>query len=528
MAKKTFYITTPIYYASGNLHIGHTYTTTICDAIARYKKLRGYDVFFLTGTDEHGEKVQEKAKEAGKTPQQFVDELVDGIKDLWKRLDIQYDKFIRTTDDYHVKTVQQIFSDYYKKEDVYKGSYEGWYCTPCESYWTESQVGEDHRCPDCGREVHKTTSESYFFKMSKYVDWLTKYYDEHPSFIEPISRKNEMVNNFIKPGLGDLSVSRTTFDWGVPILEDPKHVIYVWIDALSNYITALGYKQDNDELFKKYWHNDEDHEVLHVVGKEIIRFHMIYWPIMLEALGLSQPTKIFAHGWILMNGGKMSKSKGNVIYPEPIIEKYGLDTLRYYMTTCVPFGQDGTFTPELFVENVNNDLVNNYGNLLSRSISMVTKYFGGNIPEYKGAIGNFDKDLEIALENAKKHYEDKMDKFYVDQGFREVFDLLSKANKYIDDTKPWELAKDEAKKDELGSVMTHLMLVLKEASVMLKPMLVNTYPKVLTQLGLEEIEYDTILDFHGMDNKIVTKGENIFPRLDVAKETEYLANSFKG
>ena len=522
MEKKTFYITTPIYYTSGRLHIGNAYTTTICDALARYKKVRGYDVFFLTGTDEHGEKVQQKAKAEGKTPQEYVDGLVVGIKDLWKKLDINYDKFIRTTDAYHVDAVKKIFSTYLQNGDVYKGNYEGWYCTYCESFWTESQLLEGNLCPDCGRPVHKTTSESYFFKMSKYVDWLSKYYDEHPDFIEPISRKNEIVNNFIKPGLEDLSVSRTNFDWGVQITEDPKHVIYVWIDALSNYITALGYNSADPSLFNKFWHNDANHEVLHVVGKEIIRFHMIYWPIMLHALGLEIPTKLFGHGWIVMNDGKMSKSKGNVVYPEPLIARYGVDSLRYFLTCCIPFGQDGLFTPNLFVSSVNTDLVNNYGNLLSRSVAMVSKYYEGKVPAYQGCVSKFDKDLEDAIVTAKKLYESKLDKYQVDAGFREAFDLLSKGNKYIDDTQPWVLAKDPSKKAELESVMTHLMLVLQAGSIMLQPILVNTYPKAIDQLGLTAIDYEHIVDFHSMDGKVVHKGENIFPRLDAVKETEYI------
>ncbi len=528
MSQKTFYITTPIYYTSGKLHIGNAYTTTVCDTIARYKKAKGYAVFFLTGTDEHGEKVQQKAAEAGKSPKQYVDDLVVGIKDLWSKLDIDYDHFVRTTDDYHEHAVQDIFSKFLQQGDIYKGEYEGWYCTQCEAYWTESQLLEGNLCPDCGRPVHKAKEESYFFNMKKYTDKLNKYYEDHPDFIEPVSRKNEIVNNFIKPGLGDLSVSRTTFDWGVKVKEDPSHVVYVWLDALFNYVTALGYGSSDPSNFNKFWHNDENHEVLHVVGKEIIRFHMIYWPIFLMALDLELPTKLFAHGWIVMKEGKMSKSKGNVIYPDTIINRYGVDALRYYLDTCIPFGQDGLFTPELFVDNFNNDLVNNYGNLLSRSISMVIKYFGGKVPVYQGAITPFDDDLEQALKKQKQQYEAKMDAYQIDEGFKAVFDLLSKANKYIDDTKPWELAKDASKQKELASVMTHLILVLQAGTVMLKPMLVNTYSKVIKQLGIDNVDYDSILDLTSVDNLNVSKGDNIFPRLDAKSEVEYLAQALKG
>ena len=527
MANKTFYITTPIYYTSGNLHIGHAYTTIICDTIARYKKMLGYDVYFLTGTDEHGEKVQKKAEQEGQTPQQFVDNLVIGIKELWKKLDINYDKFIRTTDDYHEESVSKIFSYLLKKGDIYKGEYKGWYCTPCEAFWTESQLKEGHLCPDCGRPVHEAKEEAYFFKMSKYAKKLVQYYDSNPEFIEPESRKNEMINTFIKPGLEDLCVSRTSFDWGIKVKEDPKHVIYVWIDALSNYITALGYNTSDTKLFDKFWHNDENHEILHVVGKEIMRFHVIYWPIILLALGLPLPTKIFGHGWIVMKGGKMSKSVGNVIYPDTIINRYGLDALRYFVTSCIPFGQDGLFTPEIFIDNFNNDLVNNYGNLLSRTVAMVEKYFAGKVPCYKGQIVEYDKQLEEDMIEAKKLYEGKMDKFYVNEAIREVFNLLSKGNKYIDNTEPWALAKDESKKEELASVLNHLILVLKEATLMLSCFLVETSYKALEQLGITNDSYNNVLDFNSVDNVKVCKKDNLFPRLDPKIEIEYLNSKMK-
>ena len=358
--KKTFFVSTPIYYTSGRLTIGHSYTTITCDVIARYKRMRNYDVFFVTGTDEHGQKVQEKAHELGLTPKKYADDLVENCKDLWRLLKIDYDYFIRTTDENHVQSVQKIFSTFIKNDDIYKSKYQGWYCTPCESFWTDTQIGENKLCPDCGRPVHLEQEESYFFKMSKYVDQLLEHYDKHPDFIEPIARRNELVNNFIKPGLEDLCVSRTSFSWGVPVLEDPRHVVYVWIDALSNYINALGYNSSDESLFKKFWHNDENHEILHVVGKEITRFHCIYWPIMLLALGLDLPSKIYGHGWIMMKDGRMAKSKGNVVYPEDLISRYGLDSLRYFSVNCIVFGDDGLFTPELFINNFNNDLVNNY------------------------------------------------------------------------------------------------------------------------------------------------------------------------
>lgn len=526
--QKTFFISTPIYYTSGRLTIGHSYTTIICDIISRYKKMRGYDVFFLTGTDEHGQKVQEKAKELGMTPKEYTDNLVANCKKLWSTLKIDYNKFIRTTDDYHVSSVQKIFSQFIKNDDIYKSKYQGWYCTPCESFWTDTQVGEEHLCPDCGRPVHLEEEESYFFKMSKYVDKLLKYYDEHPDFIEPVARKNEMINNFIKPGLEDLCVSRTSFDWGVPVLEDPRHVVYVWIDALSNYINALGYNSNDTSLFEKYWHSDENHEVLHVVGKEITRFHCIYWPIMLLALGLPLPSKIYGHGWVLMKDGKMSKSKGNVVYPEDLIDRYGLDSLRYFSSACISFGSDGLFTPELFTENFNNDLVNNLGNLVNRTTAMIAKYCDSITPEYKGCIGEFDKALEDACKLHVEAYTMNMDKFYVSNALKEVFTLLSKGNKYIDDTQPWALAKDEAKKEELNSVLVHLSLLIKACAIMLQPVLIESTPKIFEYLGVSDTNFDNILDFSTVANKTITKASALFPRLDTKIENEYIASKMNG
>ncbi len=528
MKQKTFYITTPIYYASGNLHIGHAYTTTICDTIAGYKKMRGYDVYYLTGTDEHGEKVQKKAAAAGLTPQAFVDDLVVNIKNLWQVLRIQNNDFIRTTEARHQATVSAIFSQLLAQGDIYKGEYEGWYCTPCEAFWTESQLHEGHLCPDCGRPVYRATEETYFFRMSKYADQLIRYYNDHPGFIEPESRKNEMMNNFLLPGLEDLSVSRTSFDWGIPVQEDPKHVVYVWIDALSNYISALGYKNDSSNLFDRFWHNDDDHEILHVVGKEIVRFHVIYWPIMLLALGLPLPTKIFAHGWIVMKDGKMSKSVGNVVYPEMLIARYGLDALRYFVTTCIPFGQDGLFTPELFLENVNTDLVNNYGNLVSRTAAMIQKYTQGVVPTYAGVKTPFDADLEAAMLQAKVQYEHAMDAFHIDQGARAAFELLSKANKYIDDTQPWALAKDPNQTAALQSVLTHLALVIKAGTILLSPFLIDAPQRVYASYGITDAHYDHAFDWHGMDGAIVTKAAALFPRLDLTLESEYIRRQMGG
>lgn len=523
---KTFYITTPIYYPSGNLHIGHAYTTVAGDAMARYKRLRGYDVMYLTGTDEHGQKIQRKAEEKGITPQQYVDQMAADIQVLWEKLDISYDDFIRTTQDRHKQIVDKIFARLFEQGDIYLDQYEGWYCTPCESFYTDRQLVEGN-CPDCGRPVEKVKEESYFFKMGKYADRLMKYYEENPSFIQPESRKNEMINNFIKPGLEDLAVSRTTFDWGIKVPGDPKHVIYVWIDALSNYITALGYGTENDEKYLNYWPAD-----VHLVGKEIVRFHTIYWPIMLMALDIPLPKKVFAHGWLLMKDGKMSKSKGNVVDPVTLIDRYGLDALRYYLLREVPFGADGVFTPEGFVERINFDLANDLGNLLNRTVAMIDRYFDGMIPAYSGSIVEFDSPLHQVNDETVSKYEEAMEKMEFSVALSAVWQLVSRTNKYIDETQPWVLAKTEERKPELSSVMAHLAESLRRIGVLLQPFLTRTPNKIFKQLGIQDdsLKGWESLEGFGMipDGTKVEKDTPIFPRLEMAEEVTFIKAKMQG
>ena len=508
MNKEKFYITTPIYYPSANFHIGHCYTTIIADAIARYKRLTGYDVFYLTGTDEHGLKIQKKAEEAGITPQEYVDDIVENSKDLWKRLNISYDKFIRTTDKEHVECVQKIFEKLYNQGDIYKGEYKGLYCTPCESFWTETQL-VDGKCPDCGREVNEVSEEAYFFRLSKYQDRLVKFYDEHPTFIEPESRKNEMLNNFIKPGLDDLCVSRTTFNWGVPVTFDDKHVVYVWIDALSNYISALGYLSDDDSLFKRYWPAN-----LHIVGKEIVRFHTIIWPIMLMALDLPLPEKVFGHGWLVINGGKISKSLGNYKDPREYIDSYGVDAVRYFVLREVPFGSDGSFSEDALISRTNGDLANILGNLVNRTIGMANKYFDGVITNT-----NVKEDIDDALIkeaiDLKNVVNDYMDKLEVSKAITSIFDLLRNCNKYIDETMPWVLAKDETKKDRLNTVLYNLIECIRISTILLQAFIPDTCSKIFNQINTDNTSYESINDFGGYKSGTkVNKAEVLFQRIE--------------
>jgi methionyl-tRNA synthetase len=523
---KQFYISTPIYYPSDKLHIGHAYTTVAGDAMARYKRLRGFDVHYLTGTDEHGQKIERKAAEKGVTPQQFVDEIVGGIKELWRKLDISYDDFIRTTEPRHKVAVEKIFARLVEQGDIYLDQYEGWYCTPCESFFLERQL-ENGNCPDCNRAVERVKEESYFFRMSKYADRLLAYYEANPDFIQPESRKNEMINNFIKPGLEDLAVSRTTFDWGIKVPNDPKHVVYVWIDALSNYITALGYGSEDESKFEQFWPAD-----VHLVGKEIIRFHTIYWPIMLMALDIPLPRKVFGHGWLLMKDGKMSKSKGNVVDPVMLIERYGLDALRYYLLREVPFGADGTFTPEGFVERINFDLANDLGNLLNRTIAMVDKYVDGKVPAYVGNVTEFDAELQTVANEALVEVEQAMENMEFSVALTAIWKLVSAANKYIDKSAPWALAKDVEKAKELDSVLVHLVESLRFASVMLQPFLTRAPKLVWQQLGISEgvaTDWESLRTFGSLPVDIqVVKGDPLFPRLEIPVETAYIVEQMTG
>ena len=504
-----YYITTPIYYPSADFHIGHCYTTIIADSIARYKRLLGYDVYFLTGTDEHGEKIEKKAKEANVTPKEYVDKIVNNAKDLWSSLGISYDKFIRTTDKYHEEAVQKIFNKLYEQGDIYKGEYEGLYCTPCESFWTETQL-VDGKCPDCGRDVHLVKEESYFFKLSKYQDRLVKYFEEHPSFIQPESRKNEMINNFIKPGLEDLCVSRTTFNWGIPVTFDPKHVVYVWIDALTNYITALGFMSEDDSLFKKYWPAN-----LHLVGKEIIRFHTIIWPALLMALDLPLPEKVFGHGWLIIDGGKISKSLGNYKDPREYIAEYGVDAVRYFALREVPFGNDGNFSELSLINRTNADLANVLGNLVNRTISMSKKYFDGLVIN-QNVNDTIDDDLINTATELHKLVDEKMNELHISDALDLIFDLLRKCNKYIDDTTPWILAKDESKKGRLSTVLYNLLECIRISTVLLQPFIPTTCDKIFYQLNTDVKSYDSCKTFGGLKlDTVLNNPEPLFARIDI-------------
>lgn len=508
--KEKYYITTPIYYPSANFHIGHCYTTIIADSIARYQRLKGKDVFFLTGTDEHGQKIENKAKEKGVTPKEYVDEIVENAKDLWKSLGISYDKFIRTTDEYHEKAVQKIFDKLYEQGDIYLDKYKGLYCTPCESFWTETQL-VDGKCPDCGREVSLVEEESYFFRLSKYQKRIEELYKTNPEFIKPESRKNEMINNFLKPGLEDLCVSRTTFSWGIPVSFNPKHVIYVWIDALTNYITALGYLSDDDSLFKKYWPAD-----LHLVGKEIVRFHAIIWPALLMALDLPLPKQVFGHGWLKIDGGKISKSLGNYKDPREYIDKYGVDAVRYYALREVSFGSDGNFSEEALIARTNADLANTLGNLLNRTIAMTNKYFDGVISNSK-VNEEIDKELINKASNLKSVVDKNMEKLYISDALEEIFNFLRECNKYIDDTTPWVLAKEE-KKERLQTVLYNLLESIRISSVLLTPFMPTTTEKIFKQLNTNLNTYDTLNEFGALENNHkLGQIEVLFKRIEIEK-----------
>ena len=530
---KTFYITTPIYYPSGKLHIGSAYTTIACDVLARYKRMMNYDVFYLTGLDEHGQKIQQKAEEAGITPQEYVDGMAVGVKDLWQLLDISYDKFIRTTDDYHEKVVAQVFERLLEQGDIYLGEYSGWYSVSDEEFFTESQLAEVYRDEEgnviggvapSGHEVELVSEESYFFKLSNYADRLTAFYKEHPEFIQPDGRMNEMLKNFIEPGLEDLAVSRTTFSWGVKVPSDPKHVVYVWIDALINYITALGYGQNEHGNFDLFWQNDKNHEIIHMIGKDILRFHSIYWPIILMALDLPLPTRLVAHGWFVMKDGKMSKSKGNVIYPEMLVERFGLDPLRYYLMRSLPVGSDGTFTPEDYVARINYELANDLGNLLNRTVAMINKYFGGQVPAYVENVTDFDADLaKVVAENIEEFHK-QMNAVDFPRALDAVWNIISRTNKYIDETAPWVLAKEDGDKEHLAAVMAHLAASLRVVAHLIQPFMMTTSNAIMEQLGLSGTFDLENLELSGLPENVtvVSKGTPIFPRLDMDEEIAYI------
>ncbi|EIE3626119.1 methionine--tRNA ligase [Staphylococcus pseudintermedius] len=536
MVKDTFYITTPIYYPSGNLHIGHAYSTVAGDVIARYKRLQGFDVRYLTGTDEHGQKIQEKAQNAGMSELDYLDGMIKDIKALWEKLDISNDDFIRTTERRHTEVVEKIFEKLLSKGDIYLGEYEGWYSVPDETFYTETQlvdpVYEDGKIvggksPDSGHEVELVKEESYFFKLSNYTDRLLAFYDAHPEFIQPPSRKNEMINNFIKPGLEDLAVSRTSFNWGVKVPSNPKHVVYVWLDALVNYVSALGYLTDDDHLFRQYWPAD-----IHLMAKEIVRFHSIIWPIILMALDLPLPKKVFAHGWVLMKDGKMSKSKGNVMDPNVLIDRYGLDATRYYLMRELPFGSDGVFTPEAFLDRTNFDLANDLGNLVNRTISMINKYFDGELPAYQGPTHELDEEMEQMALDTVRAYHESMDKLQFSVALSTVWKLISRTNKYIDETTPWILAKDGSQKAALGNVMAHLVENIRFAAVLLRPFLTHAPYQIFEQL---HIHNEALHGFEGLATygqltepiMVTEKPQPIFPRLDVEAEVSYIKASMQ-